>query len=54
LVTLLIEKQGRYHTTKAGPVFDSQHDADAYNQVLETLNAMEETIQSEQLSNSKQ
>jgi hypothetical protein len=53
LVTLLIDKQARYHSTQAGPAFDRQQDADAYNQVLKSLNAAKEKINAELRSNSQ-
>jgi len=53
LVTLLIDGQGRYHFTHAGLEFDRQHDADAYNQVLHHLNAIQEEIGAERLSDSR-
>lgn len=42
LVSLLIDKQGRYHFTKAGLVFDRPADAATYNQLLDSLDAMQE------------
>lgn len=54
LITLLIDKQGRYHSTKAGPVFDRQQDADAFNQVIKSLNAVEEKMRAEHLSDPQQ
>jgi len=52
LVTMLIDKQGRYHSTKAGPEFDRQQDADAFNQVLKGLNATKQKVDAELRSNS--
>lgn len=47
LTTLLIEKQGRYHTTKTGLVFDRQPDGDAYAQLIISLNAIKEKTNAE-------
>lgn len=54
LVTLLIDKQGHYHFTQTGPAFDRQQDADAYNQVLHSLNAMKEEFKAARRSDSQQ
>jgi hypothetical protein len=54
LVTLLIDKQGLYHTTQAGPTFDRQQDAEAYNQVLKGLNTTKEKVDAELRSKSHQ
>lgn len=53
LLTLLIDKQGHYHLTPTGPTFGRQQDADAYNQVLDSLNTMKEEINAARLSNSQ-
>jgi hypothetical protein len=54
LIMLLIDKQGRYHSTKAGLAFDRKQDADAYEQVLKSLNATEKEWHAELLSNPQQ
>lgn len=54
LVTLLIDKQGRYHTMQAGPKFDRQQDAEAYNQALKGLNATKAKVDAELRRNSQQ
>ncbi len=52
LVTLLIDKQGRFHSTKAGLAFDAQQDEDVYNEELNGLNAIQAKINAEHRSDS--
>jgi hypothetical protein len=52
LITLLIDKQGHYHFTKAGPAFDRQQDSDAFNQIVKGLNATKQKVDAELRSNS--
>ena len=47
LVTLLIERRGSYQLTSAGLVFNRGQDADMFNQILESLKAMEERMNAE-------
>lgn len=47
LVNFLIDKQGRYHFTRAGPAFDRPQDADAYDRMLHSLNAMQQILRSQ-------
>ena len=54
LITLLIDKQGHYHSTKAGLAFDRHQDADAFEHVLKSLNATEAKSHAELLSSSQQ
>lgn len=51
LLTLLIDRQGHYHFTRTGPAFDRQQDANAYNQVFQSLNTMKEEINTARRSN---
>lgn len=47
LVTLLIERRGSYQVTSSGLVFNRRQDADMFNQILESLKAMEERMNAE-------
>ena len=47
LVTLLIDRRGSYRLTSSGLMFNRGQDADTFNQILETLKAMEERINAE-------
>ena len=52
LITLLIDKQGHYHFTKAGPSFDRPQDSDAFNQIVKDLNATKQKLDAQLRSNS--
>jgi hypothetical protein len=47
LVTLLIDRQGSYRITSSGLMFNRGQDADMFNQILDSLKAMEERINAE-------
>ena len=47
LLSMLIARQGHYHSTQNGLAFDQTQDADTYDKVLSRLTAMKEKINAE-------